>query len=99
MGHISGGAYNSAVGFGIDVVDAMKNDSDRLNGAWIYFVGPFLGGIAAVLFCLLLRPACLKLYGKEQDASVVVAAEMEALANDPDPDNAKQPSHRTDSGH
>jgi aquaporin Z len=65
IGYVSGGAYNPAVGFGIDCVDAMNNDGDRFEGTWIYFLGPLLGGVLAVLFCLLLRPACLKLYGKE----------------------------------
>jgi glycerol uptake facilitator-like aquaporin len=50
MGYISGGGYNPAVGFGIDVVDAMNNDGDRLEGAWIYFIGPFLGSVLAVAF-------------------------------------------------
>jgi hypothetical protein len=57
----------------------MNNDGDRLEGAWIYFIGPFLGSVLAVAFWLLLRPAWLKLYGKEEDLAAV-ADEEQALA-------------------
>jgi glycerol uptake facilitator-like aquaporin len=67
LGYISGGAFNPAIGFGIDCVDAMNHDGDRLEETWIYFVGPLLGAAGSILFCLLLRPACLDLYEKDQN--------------------------------
>jgi glycerol uptake facilitator-like aquaporin len=57
MGYISGGGFNPAIAFAIDVIDSMNNESDRLEGTWIYFIGPLIGSVFAVAFCLILRPA------------------------------------------
>jgi hypothetical protein len=57
VGYISGGAFNPAVGFGIDIVDACNHDGDRFENTWIYFLGPLMGGMLAPLGLFLFRPA------------------------------------------
>lgn len=49
-GHISGGAFNPAVGTGPTVIHAIVAGGS-LSNLWIYFVGPLAGGaIAALVF-------------------------------------------------
>ncbi len=49
VGHISGGAFNPAVGVGSLLFAAIKGES--ITHAWLYIVGPFLGAaIAAIVF-------------------------------------------------
>jgi aquaporin Z len=45
-GHISGGAFNPAVGIGPTLVHAMKG-SGTWQHLWIYIVAPFAGGWVA----------------------------------------------------
>ena len=47
-GGISGGAFNPAVGLGPIVVNALTAGGS-LGNAWLYVVGPLLGGVAAAL--------------------------------------------------
>jgi aquaporin Z len=47
-GGISGGAFNPAVGLGPTIVDAMTSGGSFAN-AWLYVVGPLLGGVVAAL--------------------------------------------------
>jgi len=46
VGGISGGAFNPAVGLGPIIVDGVMNGGSFAN-AWLYLVGPLLGGAAA----------------------------------------------------
>jgi aquaporin Z len=51
-GHISGGAFNPAVGIGLSVANMLKGGGN-LNHLWLYIAGPFAGGaLAAVVFRL-----------------------------------------------
>ena len=47
-GGISGGAFNPAVGVGPAIVSAVLGGG-ALGNAWLYLVGPFVGGAAAAL--------------------------------------------------
>jgi aquaporin Z len=47
-GGISGGAFNPAVGLGPIVVNALTSGGNFAN-AWLYLVGPLLGGVVAAL--------------------------------------------------
>lgn len=47
-GHVSGGAYNPAVGAGPILVDTILG-GDSIKHIWIYLVGPFAGGVIAAL--------------------------------------------------
>jgi aquaporin Z len=47
-GGISGGAFNPAVGLGPILVGAMTSGGSFAN-AWLYLVGPLLGGVVAAL--------------------------------------------------
>jgi hypothetical protein len=90
IGYISGGAFNPAIGFGIDLVDTIDHDSDQLDMVYIYFIGPFIGGILATGFCLLLRPAALKVYGKEIDSPQTLDYNTPKSA-DPELEKSNQP--------
>jgi len=48
VGGLSGGAFNPAVGFGPVIVDVMQNGPDG-HPAWIYWLGPLLGGLCAAV--------------------------------------------------
>jgi len=48
-GHVSGGAYNPAVGTGPILIDAILGDGSTTNNLWYYWVGPLLGGILAAV--------------------------------------------------
>ena len=47
-GHISGGAFNPAVGLGPNIYN-WSYLSSHLSNLWLYLIGPFLGGILASL--------------------------------------------------
>ncbi len=47
VGSISGGVFNPAVGTGPILIDTFLGDGSLTN-LWIYWVGPLLGGVAAV---------------------------------------------------
>ncbi len=47
-GHISGGAYNPAVGLGPNIYD-LSTLSNHLSNIWLYLIGPLVGGAAASL--------------------------------------------------
>jgi aquaporin Z len=47
-GHISGGAYNPAVGLGPNLYD-LGSLSDHVSNTWLYLIGPFAGGLLASL--------------------------------------------------
>jgi aquaporin Z len=47
-GGISGGAFNPAVGLGPILVNATTSGGSFAN-AWLYLVGPLLGGVVAAL--------------------------------------------------
>lgn len=49
VGHISGGAFNPAVGTGPNLIDSMINGSEAMYDIWIYIVGPITGAVAAAL--------------------------------------------------
>lgn len=49
LGGISGGAFNPAVGAGRNICDLICGAGTSIGGIWIYFVGPFLGGVLATL--------------------------------------------------
>lgn len=50
FGHVSGGAFNPAVGCGPIIVD-MFNHGDSIKNIWLYIVGPFAGaGVAALVY-------------------------------------------------
>jgi aquaporin Z len=54
-GHISGGAFNPAVGSGPIVMSALRG-ADGFGNLWLYLVGPLAGGaIAAMTFKALYR--------------------------------------------
>jgi aquaporin Z len=56
-GHISGGAFNPAVGAGPILVDAVMGGGSMSN-LWLYLVGPFVGGaLAAAIFRMQGNPA------------------------------------------
>jgi glycerol uptake facilitator-like aquaporin len=44
VGKISGGCFNPAIGFGINIVNFFKNET-HLGHTWIYVLSPFAGGI------------------------------------------------------
>jgi len=47
---VSGGAYNPAVGVGLNLTHSMMSGSG-VGHIWLYLVGPFLGGaLAAAVF-------------------------------------------------
>ena len=49
VGKVSGGCFNPAIGFGINIVNFMKNGS-HIGHTWIYVLSPFVGGtIGAVI--------------------------------------------------
>jgi aquaporin Z len=45
-GHISGAAYNPAVGLGPNLYD-LGSLSDHVSNTWLYLIGPFAGGLLA----------------------------------------------------
>lgn len=45
-GHISGAAYNPAVGLGPNLYD-LGSLSDHVSSTWLYLIGPFAGGLLA----------------------------------------------------
>lgn len=47
-GHISGGAYNPAVGLGPNLYD-LSSLSSHVSNTWLYLIGPFVGGLLASL--------------------------------------------------
>lgn len=44
VGNISGGCFNPAVGFGVNLVHLFK-DGDHFGNTWIYIIGPLIGGV------------------------------------------------------
>lgn len=46
IGKITGGCFNPAIGFGINIINYAKNGS-HLDHTWIYVLAPLLGGIIA----------------------------------------------------
>lgn len=54
-GAISGGAFNPAVGLGPILIDATMGHGAFTN-AWLYIVGPLVGGAVAALFFLAQNP-------------------------------------------
>ncbi len=56
LGSISGGGFNPAVGAGRNIADALTGKSDTIGNAWIYVVGPLLGGSLAGLTFNFLNP-------------------------------------------
>lgn len=49
-GHISGGAFNPAVGLGPNLYD-LGSLSDHMSNLWLYLLGPFIGGaLASIVF-------------------------------------------------
>jgi aquaporin Z len=55
-GHISGGAFNPAVGTGPILVDTLIGHGHSIGNLWIYLVGPFTGGLVAGLLFKYLNP-------------------------------------------
>jgi aquaporin Z len=52
-GGISGGAFNPAVGIGVNLVHYVQHGRDALSHTWIYLAGPLIGGaLAAGVFRL-----------------------------------------------
>jgi aquaporin Z len=70
LGYVSGGAFNPAVGFGIDLADVLKHDFDRFEDVWIYFFGPMAGGVLAALVFFVMRPAFLLKYAMVAKSAV-----------------------------
>ena len=52
IGKISGGCFNPAIGFGVNIVNYAKNKS-HIGHTWIYVLGPLLGGILAAFIASL----------------------------------------------
>ena len=48
IGWVSGGGYNPAIAFGIDMADAANHGADRLEHIWIYLIPSMIGGVLAV---------------------------------------------------
>lgn len=51
IGGVSGGAFNPAVGVGRAIANSIVGSGETLGSAWIYIIGPLLGGgLAALVF-------------------------------------------------
>jgi aquaporin Z len=46
IGKVTGGCFNPAIGFGINIINYAKNGS-HLDHTWIYILAPLLGGVLA----------------------------------------------------
>lgn len=52
IGKITGGCFNPAIGFGINIINYAKNGS-HMDHTWIYIIAPTLGGIVAAFIASL----------------------------------------------
>lgn len=51
VGPVSGGAFNPAVGLGRNLADMMVGSANTIGFAWLYILGPLIGGaLAGVVF-------------------------------------------------
>ena len=52
IGKITGGCFNPAIGFGINIINYAKNGS-HLDHTWIYVLAPLCGGVVAAFLARL----------------------------------------------
>ena len=67
FGYVSGGGFNPAIAFGIEIADAMNHGFDRLDHLYIYVGITAFGGILAGLWSFVLVPAIEEKWDADAD--------------------------------
>ena len=56
FGYVSGGGFNPAIAFGIELSDALNHGFDRFENLWLYVAVTAFGGILAGLWYFVMIP-------------------------------------------